>query len=191
MISSLADPTGLPDPPVTPLEGPLLELLTTVWTGRPPPVRPVRGRWRWKGSEEGLESVRAFLAQKMKPGTVPFDVERAYRWSLPPRDPSSRPCEIAVYPATVVGPSLEAADAEKRWIYLCLFYAIRSTDASTNLADRERAYFQVVETLDHLHDQLCRDRSGRTVRAIDLPMPGWMEAAITPAQDHTCPLVSG
>jgi hypothetical protein len=84
-----------------------------------------------------------------------------------------------------------AADTERTPVYLCLFYSIQSLSPDPSPSDRERAYFRVVEALDRFHEELRHHHPGRPVRAIDLPMPGWMGAQVCHPQGNACPLVSG
>lgn len=191
MAGLLAPTTDVREAGAPIAEGPFQELTDTLWERPSPLVGLVQGHWRWREVADGPATVRGLLARRFGPGTIPFNPERAHRFTLPPRDPSSRPCEVALYPTVVFLPDGEArTESGPGPVYLCLFYSFGASGGPSASADRARAYYRVVEALDRLHDELRRQYPHRDVRAIDLPMPGWMSAQLCPVSGNTCPLVS-
>ncbi len=173
-------------------DGPLQQLLEAIWNREPAPVALVQGRWRWRGATDQRNEVRELLARKLGPGTVPFDPQRSHRLTLPPTTEASRPCEVALYPALIFDLTNDDLGATRRTpVYLCLFYSMQSSTCDPSPSERERAYFRVVEELDRFHEEVRRQNPDRPVRAIDLPMPGWMGAQLGPPRGNACPLVYG
>lgn len=180
----------LPTGDTVPSDSPLLELLDTIWNQQPAPLSLVDGHWRWRCDPGRRDEVHRLLVRRLGPRSVPFEPARAHRLALPPTDPSSRPCEVALYPILVpprAEPDTDPMDGAV--VDLCLFYSMGRPGGEPTPADRDRAYYRVVETLDRLCEATGRENPRLRVRAVDLPMPGWMGAQLIGSSGNRCPLI--
>ncbi|MGI0054424.1 MAG: hypothetical protein ACREBZ_01710 [Thermoplasmata archaeon] len=180
MAESIALSMPAPD------RSPVPEILSTVWDRRPALLDTVRGRWRWRESAERISEVRELLLWKLVPGSISIDLTNFAALSLEANRPGDHPSEVILYPART-----EVAGTEGRIaVGLLLFYALPSSRMDGAAPERARAYYRVIETLDHWADALAQLHPDREVRAIDLPMPGWMQQLARPTTANACQLLS-
>ena len=166
------------------------DLLKAIWNATPPVVGTIGGRFRWRtGSGEVVAEIRRRLAWQIGPRALGVDPARARSLSLEPNAPGDRPCEIVLYPA-VAEPDPHEVLGSNADLYLCLFYSLASPGPDPSSSEAARAYFRVTEALDRYQDDLSHLNPNRRVRAIDLPMPGWMRQALRPTMTNSCRILS-
>ncbi len=158
----------------------LQQLVRAFWGSDRGLVNEVRGRWRWRIPAATVPEIRELLARAPVGEAGGIDRDRLEVVALDANRPSDRPCEVLLYPVVWDGTALGPVD-------LILFYFVPKSQGGS--AARDRAYFRVVEALNRWHDRLSADHPGRVVRAIDLPMPGWMRETLRPTSGNCCPLV--
>lgn len=162
-------------------------LLRAVWEREPAAIGQVRGRWRWRSAALPREAVCDLLTWKVPPDSIPVDPSRFRSIPLEAIRPGDLACEVLLYPTTIeVGAG--GPEGLRPAVYLLLFYAVTRPHAEPSAPERARGYYRVVEALDRMHDALVQLHPGVVVRAIDLPMPGWMRQAARPTEANFCPL---
>ena len=168
----------------------LRTLVNAVWFHDPPRIVCRGGRYRWRDPAAGGREVSELIAHSLGPGAIPIDVSQAKGLGLPPTGPWSHPARASVYPFVLQDPPA-GSGAGAPTVYLWLFYSrpLASAARSGQAAERERIYYRVIETLDRLHSELAERYPSRPIRPIDLPMPGWMEAAFGATEGNYCPLL--
>lgn len=157
------------------LDDPLRALIEAIWDHEPTRVEWCGRRWRWKDHALSDPEVRGILGERMSSQRILIDPQRASCLGLPLTGPSSPPFEVTVYPVVVRDlRSKNLGRPGPETIYLCLFYSMTEEDSGPFSSNRERAYYRVVETLERMERALSGENPRRFVRAIDVPMPGWM-----------------
>ena len=158
------------------------QLLRAVWDSDRDLVGEVRGRWRWRTPATTVPEIRCLLSRKPSVESISVDPDRLEIMTLDVNRPSDQPCEVLLYPVLREESAFSTID-------LVLFYSMGLPKSDPRAAASERAYFRVVEALDRWQDYLEQRHPGRVVRAIDLPMPGWLRETLRPTAENCCPLI--